>query len=189
MKTHHKDGEWAGVGLAARAWATWLHLHHQTWIWKICHPWSTLSFDLHPELSIKIIQRMHFITELGAISRPLSFYLYQWRCFQGEHLDLRRPSMKWNAVSSLLCLLSRKVWGYFYSMHSKERLSQRTTIWSEIWIQILWAGAFKCGRWVEDHSKFYWPWSSSSLLLSLLLQHVRMSPVNVFICCWNPKAL
>lgn len=74
---------------------------------------------------------MHFITELGAISRPLSFYLYQWRCFQGEHLDLRRPSMKWNAVSSLLCLLSRKVWGYFYGMHSKERLSQRTTIWSE----------------------------------------------------------
>lgn len=114
--------------------------------WKICHPWSTLSFDFHPGLSIKIIQRMHFITELGAISRPLSFYLYQRRCFQSEHLDLRRPSMKWNAVRSLLCLLSQKVWSYFYGMHSKERLSQRPTFWFEIWIQILWIEALIHGR-------------------------------------------
>lgn len=26
------------------------------------HAWRTLSFDFHPELSIKIIQRLHFIT-------------------------------------------------------------------------------------------------------------------------------
>lgn len=122
-------------GLAARAWATWLHLYNQTWIShvveKICHPWSTLSFDFHPELSIKIIQRMNLITELRALSRPLSFYLYQRRCFQGEHLDLRRPSMKWNAVSSLLCLLSKRSEGIFMAC-TVECLSQIPTIWSEI---------------------------------------------------------
>lgn len=115
MKTRHKGGEWDEVGGAVWAKATWLHLctkHKFRSCLKTFHPWSTLSFDFHPGLSIKIIQRMHFITELGAISRPLSFYLYQRRCFQGEHLDLRRQSMKWNAVSSQLCLLSWKVWGY-----------------------------------------------------------------------------
>lgn len=29
---------------------------------KTFHAWSTLSFDFHPEFSIKIIQRLHFIT-------------------------------------------------------------------------------------------------------------------------------
>ena len=29
MQAHHKE---SGVGLAARAEATWLHLHDQTWI-------------------------------------------------------------------------------------------------------------------------------------------------------------
>lgn len=38
---------------------------------------------------------------LGAICRPLSLRLYQWRCFPGEHLGLRRQSMKWNALGSL----------------------------------------------------------------------------------------
>lgn len=126
------------LGLSYLATFTWPNMNFAL-AWKICHPWSTLSFDFHPELSIKMIQRMHFITELGAISRPLSFYLYQQRCFQGEHLDLRRQSMKWNAVSSLLCLLSQKVWRYFYDMHSNECVSQRPTIWPEI--EILWAEA------------------------------------------------
>lgn len=44
---------------------------------------------------------------LGAICRPLSRRLYQWRSFPGEHLGLRRQSMKWNALGSLLCLLSK----------------------------------------------------------------------------------
>lgn len=39
------------------------------------HAWCTLSFDFHPELSIKIIQRLHFITwargNLSAIKSPL----------------------------------------------------------------------------------------------------------------------
>lgn len=39
------------------------------------HAWCTLSFDFHPELSIKIIQRLHFITwargNLSAIKPPL----------------------------------------------------------------------------------------------------------------------
>lgn len=42
-----------------------LHLHtrHKFHCYlKTFHAWNTLSFDFHPEFSIKIIQRLHFIT-------------------------------------------------------------------------------------------------------------------------------
>lgn len=42
-----------------------LHLHtrHKFHCYlKTSHAWSTLSFDFHPGFSIKIIQRLHFIT-------------------------------------------------------------------------------------------------------------------------------
>ena len=57
---------------------------------------------------LKLYRGCISLPELGAICRPLSSYLYQWRCFRGEHLGLRRQSMKWNAPGSLLCLLSKK---------------------------------------------------------------------------------
>lgn len=50
---------------------------------------------------------------LGAICRPLSLRLYQWRSFPGEHLGSRRQSMKWNALGSLLCLLSKHGRGHW----------------------------------------------------------------------------
>lgn len=80
--------------------------------WKMFHPWSTLAFDFYPELSIKLYRRCLSLL----IYRPLNFYLYQQRCFQSEHLDLRRQSIKWNAVS----LLSQKVEDIFSGLQSKE---------------------------------------------------------------------
>lgn len=76
--------------------------------------WKRLMHGAHYHLisiqssQLKLYSGCISLPELGAICRPLSSYLYQRRCFRGEHLGLRRQSMKWNAPGSPLCRLSKK---------------------------------------------------------------------------------
>lgn len=72
---------------------------------------------------LKLYRGCISLPELGAICRPLSSYLYQWRCFWGEHLGLRRQSMKWNAPGSPSAICPKRAKRYLNNMHNKERVS------------------------------------------------------------------
>lgn len=75
--------------------------------------WKLLLHGAHYHLisiqssQLKLYRGCISLPELGAICRPLSCYLYQWRCVWGEHLGFRRQSMKCPWLPALLFVQKR----------------------------------------------------------------------------------